>query len=160
MANFLQNELFLEVIAPFLLIFTIVFAILDKSKLLGDDKKQINAIIALLVGGIFVGVGQYVDWIKDFTIFLTIALIILFIFMLVYSFAYGDTKGNPLSDNYKKIIAGIAFVAVVIAALVITDTWSNVNDWFTDDARSGNIILVIVVAVAVGAVLFLGKKKE
>ena len=38
-----------DVLLPFLLIFTIIFAVLQKSKILGKDKKQFNVIIALVI---------------------------------------------------------------------------------------------------------------
>ena len=44
---FLQNWLFTRFAWPFLLVFFIVFAILEKTKLLGEGKKQVNALVAL-----------------------------------------------------------------------------------------------------------------
>ncbi|MBI2129120.1 hypothetical protein HYU07_02680 [Candidatus Woesearchaeota archaeon] len=38
-----------DVLLPFLLIFTIIFAIFQKSKILGSDKQNFNVIIALIV---------------------------------------------------------------------------------------------------------------
>lgn len=38
-----------DVLLPFILIFTIVFAVMQKSKLLGDNKKNFNIIIALVM---------------------------------------------------------------------------------------------------------------
>ena len=39
-----------EVLLPFMLIFVIMFAILQKTKVLGDGKKNLNIIIAVVVG--------------------------------------------------------------------------------------------------------------
>ena len=38
-----------DVMLPFLLIFTLVFAIMQKTKILGEDKKNFNVIIALVM---------------------------------------------------------------------------------------------------------------
>ena len=46
----LSHPIFVETILPFLLVFTLVFAVLQKSKILGDNKKQIDAIVSLVVG--------------------------------------------------------------------------------------------------------------
>ena len=43
----LSSPLVVEVLLPFLLVFTLVFAVLDRTKLLGEGKRQINAIISL-----------------------------------------------------------------------------------------------------------------
>jgi len=39
----------MDAILPFLLIFTIVFAVLQKSNILGKDKKQFNVIVAMVI---------------------------------------------------------------------------------------------------------------
>ena len=45
----LENWGIADVLLPFILIFTVVFAILQKSKVLGEDKKNFNVIISLVV---------------------------------------------------------------------------------------------------------------
>lgn len=44
----------MDVLLPFLLIFTIVFAVLEKSKILGDEKRNMNSAIALIFALIIV----------------------------------------------------------------------------------------------------------
>ena len=39
-----------DVLLPFLLIFVIIFAILQKTKILGESKKNLNVVVALVVG--------------------------------------------------------------------------------------------------------------
>ncbi|MBI2652737.1 hypothetical protein HYX00_04700 [Candidatus Woesearchaeota archaeon] len=39
-----------DVLLPFLLIFVIVFAILQKTKILGESKKNLNVVVAIIVG--------------------------------------------------------------------------------------------------------------
>ena len=41
---------FVDAVLPFLLIFTVMFAMLQKTKVLGDGKKNFNAIIAIIIG--------------------------------------------------------------------------------------------------------------
>ena len=38
----------MDALLPFLLIFTIIFAVLEKSKILGDEKRNMNSAIALI----------------------------------------------------------------------------------------------------------------
>ena len=49
----ISHPIFVGTILPFVLVFTIVFAVLQKSKIFGDDKKQIDSIVALVFGLIF-----------------------------------------------------------------------------------------------------------
>ena len=46
----LDNWGLTEVLLPFLLIFTIIFAIFQKTKILGEDKKNLNVVVAIVVG--------------------------------------------------------------------------------------------------------------
>ena len=46
----LSSPIISEAVLPFILIFTVVFAILQKSSILGKDKKQIDAMVALVFG--------------------------------------------------------------------------------------------------------------
>jgi len=159
MANFLTLPIFQDIILPFVLIFTLVFAILEKSRLLGEDKHQINAIISLVIAAILISFSAQIAWIKQFVLFLIIALVILFVFMLIYGFVYAGKEGFQMGSGLKITLAAIAFVAVVIGALVITDTWSKVYDLFTSSTVGANIIFIVIIAAAIVAVLF-GKKEK
>jgi len=46
----LDNLGLTDILLPFLLIFVIVFAILQKTKVLGEERKNLNIIVALVVG--------------------------------------------------------------------------------------------------------------
>jgi len=89
----------MDIILPFLLVFTLVFAILDKSKLLGEGKRQINAIISLVVGLIFIGFSYATNIVQKLVPFLAVSLVIVFIFLLVYGFISGKTEGDVLGLN-------------------------------------------------------------
>jgi len=45
----LQDWGVMDVLLPFILVFTIVFAVLQKTKILGDGRKQFNVVIALVM---------------------------------------------------------------------------------------------------------------
>ncbi len=158
MVNFLITGIFQDLILPFILIFVLIFAILQKTKLLGEGVQQINAVVAFVIAGIFVAFSAYVVWLRSFVIFLAIALFILFVFMLIYGFTYANKDGFTLGKEFQIIIAVIAFIAVIIAALVITKTWDNVYSFFTTSNTGSNIIFIVLIGLAVGAVLFGGKK--
>ena len=73
-----QHELLTKFAYPFLLIFFIVFAILEKTKILGDDKKQLNAVLAFVIGLIFLSVVQPRLIVENMILFLTVAIVIVF----------------------------------------------------------------------------------
>ena len=162
MANFLQSELFTLVILPFLLVFTLVFAILQKSKLLGEGKQQIDAIISFVIAAVVISFVNAVNIITQLSVFMALALFILFVFMIIYSFAYGDTKGDPLAAQKWLIpaIGIVVIIAVVIAVLIISGYWDDVYNFFTQGELGSNVIFVILIIAAIVAVVKGGRKSE
>jgi heme/copper-type cytochrome/quinol oxidase subunit 2 len=161
MATFLSNTIIKDLVLPFVLLFALIFAILEKSNILGKDKHQINAILAFVIAAIAVTFSTQVTWLQDFAVFLAVAIFILFIFMLLYSFSYGTTDGDPFKDNEKLkwILGAISFVAVIVAVLVITDTWNKVIEFFTTGDVGANVIMFVIIIAAIFAVLYNGKPK-
>ena len=160
MVNFLLTGIFQDLILPFILIFVILFAILQKTKLLGDGVQQINAVISFVIAAIFVAFSVQVSWLRDFTVFLAIGLFILFIFLLIYGFVYAGKEGFTISNELKILLVAIAFIAVVVASLIITKTWSKVSTFFTSSNTGSNVIFIILIAGAIIAVLYGGKKEK
>lgn len=163
MANFLLSyPIFTDIILPFLLVFVLLFAILQKTKLLGEGKLQIDAITAFVIAALFVTFTNAVHIVTQMTIFLTIAIVVLFVFMLIYGFAYGDTKGDPLAGQkwVKPTIGIIAFVSVIIGFLVISGWWDKTWNFFTNSNMGANAFFIIIVAGAIMAVLSGTKKKD
>jgi hypothetical protein len=151
----LQSGLFMNLILPFLLIFTVIFAILEKSEILGKGKKQVDALVALAVGLIVVAFGNYVDIIGKMTAFLGVAVVVILVFLILTAIFYPQ-GGFKLEDNVKKAGMGIAAVAVVIALLVYTGSWSYIKNAFSGNG-SGllmNVIFIVIIVAAVAAVVF------
>ena len=79
----LQHEIFTRFALPFLLMFFVVFAVLEKTKLFGEDKKQLNALIAFVIGLIFVSAVYPTLVVSNLILFLTVALIVVFVALLL-----------------------------------------------------------------------------
>ena len=130
----LQHWLISKFALPFLLIFVIVYAILVKTKLLGENN-QVNAITAFVVGLIFVGAVFPKEVVGNMVLFLTVALVVVFVALLLWGFVSGRDMGtgNILTNAPAplKWVIGIAvFVAVIIAVLFATGIENSVIDFF------------------------------
>lgn len=157
-----SHPYFVELILPFLLVFTLVFAVLDKSKLLGEGKKQINAIISLVVGLILVSFSYATGIIVNLIPFLAVSLVILFVFMLVWGFISGKKEGDVLSGGMKIALGIIFSLAVVMAVLWVTGFWEKVVNLTVTGEYSGKILLTVIMLVVIGgaiAVVLSGGKK-
>ena len=154
----LQHYIFTEFILPFLLMFALVFAILEKTKILGEDKKQVDAILAFVIGLIFVSAIYPKQVVNDLILFLTISIVVVLVFLMIYGFVASD-KGEGLKvEKWMMwtfgILAGIGTIAATIWAtgtsffvidMLFYQPWSN-KLWT-------NVAFVVVVVVAMTLVL-------
>jgi len=154
-----QHFIFREFILPFLLIFTIVFAILEKTKVLGDDKKQTDAIVAFVIGLIFVSVVYPKEVVNNMILFLTVALVVAFVALLLWGFLMGEeAKIIPGDAKWIKWVVAIGVIVVVLGAFFwAAGIDSNVLNFLFKESWSKtfwtNAAFVVVIAIAIALVL-------
>jgi len=153
----LQSEILTKFVYPFLLIFFIVFAVLEKTKVLGDDKKQLNALLAFVIGLIFVGAVFPKLIVANMILFLTVALVIVFVVLLLWGFVSSGEKGFVIIKELRTflfIVLGIAVVVAVFWAVgvgggffnfLFSSSWSN--------AFWTNFLFIVVIAAALALVI-------
>ena len=162
----LSSPLFVEAILPFLLVFTLVFAVLQKTEILGKGKRQVDAIVAFVIGLIVISFGYATGIIISIVPFLAVAVVIILVFMLIYGMAFTGRSGDEfkLSGGVKATIGIIAAIGVVIATLVATGGWAYLSDLFTKEGNGSvwltNLIFIAIVAIAVAVVIMGGKEKK
>ena len=158
----LSSPLFIQIILPFLLVFAVVFAVLQKSEILGKGKKQIDAIVALVVGLIVIAFGNATGIIVNLMPFLAVSLIIILVFMILIGMLFKEGEFNL--DKKIKIGLGIVItVAVIIAVLYLTNGFDYVESLFSGAGGStllANIIFIALIIGAVAAVVFGGGKPK
>lgn len=149
---------FLSYLLPFALIFTLVFAILQKTKLLGEDKKQIDAIVGLIVGLFLIAFPAARDIVVKLMPFLAVFIAILLVFMLLYGFVSGKKEGDILSKGWKYAFYAIITISLIIALIVITGYWDFLQNYLFNDVTGTQIwvngLIIVVIAGALIAVLW------
>ena len=99
----LQHPILANFALPFLLIFFIVFAILEKTKVLGEGKTQLNALTAFVLGLVFVGAVFPKEVVNNMVLFLTVAMVVVFVTLLLWGFATGgELKESFVSAGWMK----------------------------------------------------------
>lgn len=146
---------FVDVLLPFILVFTIVFAILEKIKILGEGKRQYNTVFALVMAAAFVFphvTGTYLDLIGfDPVLVLNQSLpqvsiiVVAIIMVLLIIGVFGnniDFAGTPLS-GWIVVIAFIAVAMIFGSAL----EWFYLPDWlyFLSDPEIQSLVIMILV---------------
>ena len=146
--NFLTTMLL-----PFLLIFVVVFAILEKAKILGDGKHQINAIVALVIGLtviLFPGPRAIIVTILPW---LAVGVAVLLVFFILYGFVAGDLSEAKMPKGLR-ITLGI-LVGLFVIGIVSTVVGFNqvVLGWF--QTLGGDVFLnIFMVLLVIGGIIW------
>lgn len=151
-----QSDIFTKFILPFLLIWTIVFAILGKTKLLGENK-QVDSIVAFVIGFIFVAALEPKEIVSNLILFLTVAIIVMFVGLLLWGFVSGGTE-IKIETTWLKWVTGIVIILALIIALIwASGLQSSATDYLFKSSWSStfwtNLFFIAVVAIALAVAL-------
>jgi len=165
MATILTAPIFKEIILPFVLIFVVVFAILQKTQVLGKGKRQIDSITALMIALITVSFAYPTGIIGKIVPFLAVAAVIILILMVMLGFVGADgEKAYKLPDWVRITIEVLGVIGLAIAVLWATGAWSYLLDKITNGVGDGglitNIFFIIVIIGVVVIALTSGKNGE
>lgn len=156
----LQHPFVVNILLPFILVFTVVFAVLQKTEILGKGKKQIDALVALVMGLIVVAYANATGIIVNLSVFMAVSLVILLVFMILIgiTFKQGEFK---VEKNIQNVLIAIISIAIVVALLNITGYWDDlVNAFSGGDSLVVNVISIVLVVVVVWFVGGFGKKED
>ena len=156
-----DNPFFTEMLLPFLLVFVVVFAILQKSKILGDGKAQIDAIVSLIIGLILIGVPQPRDIIVGIMPWMAVAIAVILVFLILYGFVAGDLSNAP---NWLKATFGVlAGLFTLVVVLYVSGLGNIIFDWLSNFGGSDtwtSILMIILVLAVMAVAVFGGNKNE
>jgi len=117
-----------DVILPFLLVFTIVFAILEKTKILGTSKgpeghettkKNINAIVSFVMSFLVIASTKLVSVINEAVANTVLVLILIICFMLLVGAMHTGEKEFSLErfPTWLKFFMFLAFIGIALIFL-------------------------------------------
>lgn len=155
--SYWESAGFFDVFLPFILVFSLVFAILERTKVFGDNKKGIHGIVALALG-LMVANNTYIrEILHTFLPNVAFFMIVILAFIMLVATLFGEAKF--LQGNFTwlgLIIAG----AFVIWSLVVDNVAEIYNipyylDWLFvvgDEAQAlifGAFIFLIIIVLFV-----------
>ncbi|MFC1691117.1 hypothetical protein ACFL0W_02945 [Nanoarchaeota archaeon] len=159
----LENWGLTDILLPFLLIFTIVFAILQKTNMFGVDKKNIHAVIALVISlttviphvtNSYSSSADPVDIINSSLPSVSVIVIAIMMMLLLIGILGGEAKwiGGSLS-SWIAIIALVVIIGIFGgAAGWWGEGWVHVENFFGSDAIA-IIVIILVFAIIVGFIV-------
>ena len=158
----LISPFFTEYVLPFVLVFTLVFAVLQKTKVLGEDVKQINSIIALVTGLFLIAFPFARNIVVGLMPFLAVFAVILLVFMLLFGFVSNSKDGVDIGKFWKYFFYAILGVSLTIVILILSGYWDILFNLAFSSSSSSQILingfLILVIAGAIIAVIWGGNK--
>ncbi len=156
-----------DVLLPFLLVFTIAFAVMQKTKLLGDEKKgkRFHLIVSLVLGFSFI-FPHLLGWYPYYSdpvdivnrVLPNIAIIIIAVIMLLLMLgSFG--KGYDVSKS--KWLSNAAVIFSIVAVIYIFGTsagwWGSgfprILDFLNDPNTVSLIVAILVFGLIIGAIV-------
>ncbi len=167
-----QGVLYLEslgltdVLLPFVLIFTIVFAILQKTEILGEKKKNLNIIISLVLAlGVIIphitgtyppnaDIVEIVNKALPNVSLVLVAILMVLLLIGVFGWRVGG-EGTSISG----VIALLAFIAVAYIFGAAANFW-RIPSWLSVLEHPDTQALVVVILIFGLIVWFITKEEE
>jgi len=147
-------------VLPFLLIFALVFGILSKMSLFGENSKGINAVLALAVGLMALQFNFVGTFFAEIFPRLGVGLsIILAVMVLIGLFAPQGEKGKP--GLFQNIMLG---VAIIVAIVVVAQSYGafgwysgyNLNYWIMENWPT--VLGILIFLGALVGIIGIGNK--
>lgn len=143
-----------EVVLPFLLMFTVIFAILEKTKLFGTEegkpKTNINAVLAVVISFIVIANTEIVYVMNNYLSRVSLIIIIALLAMLLFGL---------LGVNVETGFSGFTLLALVILSIfgilwALNDqNYLGIDLSFLGSRGSGDGIILLIVAFIVVSIL-------
>ncbi len=147
-----------DVVLPFLLVFTIVFAILEKTRVFGTEtidskqytKKNLNAITAFVIAFFVVASSKLVEIITTVSSYTVILLMLSVLFLLLVGSFMKEGEGGFLTGNWNYFFMLMMFVGIVLIFIYALGWWDAIWDFFrfeTGGEVVGSVILIAIIVL-------------
>ncbi|MBI4149897.1 hypothetical protein HY488_00675 [Candidatus Woesearchaeota archaeon] len=152
-----------DIVLPFLLVFTIVFAILEKTKILGTDniggkeytKKNLNSMVAFVTAFLVIASTRLVAIINETLAHVALLLILSICFLMLIGSFYKEGEPVALFGKWRAMFMIIMFVGIILIALnavtlesgesVLEFTYNYLSSNWSSNFTASVIFLVIII---------------
>ncbi len=157
-----------DIVLPFILVFAIVYAVLQRTKVLGKESKNYNTIVALVMGAgvivphILMGTADpadrmltngFVDLVEVINLALPqVSVLMIAILMVLLIFGIWGKEVKIGDSSLSGIIAGLSFLAVIVIFGNAAGWWylpSFVTSYWLTPETQALIVTVLVFAIII-----------
>lgn len=163
-----------DVILPFLLIFTIVFAILEKTKVFGMEevggkkltRKNINSMVAFVIAFFVIASSKLVEIVTTVSSWMVILLMLSVLFLILVGSFWKEGEGVFLEKGWRNLFMIIMFVGIVVIFLEAIKTpdgkpWLEyIINYVVENFSSTAVASIILVLVIIGFMWFIVREPK
>lgn len=146
-----------DVLLPFLLVFVIIFAVLQKARILGEDKKRYNVIVALVIAllvviphvlGIYPPNADVVEIMNNSIPQVSLIAVAVIMLLILIGLFGGESKWMGSSLSGWIAIAAFIVVLVIFGGAAGWWDWNWINFYFGPDTISV-VVMILVFAIII-----------
>lgn len=168
--DFLNNIGIFDVVLPFLLVFTVVFALLERTKVFGVEeiegkkytKKNLNSVAAFVIAFLVVASSRLVEIITEVSSkFVVLLFLIVLFLLLVGSFFKEESYGVFLEKGgWRSTFMIIVFVGLAFIFLDALDMLGNIFDFLKGTDRGEIVGSVLLLGLIIFFIVYVTQGKE
>ncbi len=156
--DFLVRFGFFDVVLPFLLVFTIVFAILEKTRIFGVEngkpKKNLNSMVAFSIALFVVLAKEIVYTIQIALPLVFLVLLIVICFMLLAGSFMGDKEFSFENKKWAVFLTVVMFLSVILIFLYAFGYLGAIIGYIVTKWSDTLISSLILLAAVVGTIFY------
>ncbi|MEE9525128.1 MAG: hypothetical protein V3V78_00795 [Candidatus Woesearchaeota archaeon] len=150
-----------DVVLPFLLVFTIVFAILEKTKILGLEeiegkkytRKNLDAIVAFVTSFLVVASTKLVSVINEAIANTVLLLLLVVLFLLLIGTFFKEGEDVALEKRWRTFFMVMMFTGIILIFLNALNWLKPFWDYLTDHFETqwvASLILLVFIILFIG----------
>lgn len=165
-----------DVVLPFLLIFAIIFAILEKTRVLGTEKiggedlpkRNLNSMVSFVFALLVVATNKVVATINKAIPNIVLLVVVLLTFLILVGI-FAKTGEFDLSSKHRRVYISMVAIILIFVIIIFLDalTFDNGQTWleyvyeYVTNYWSGPVVTsIIFLLIAIGAILYITSSKE
>ncbi len=168
--GFLRDFGLFDVVLPFLLVFALVFAILEKTMILGTEgdkkpKKNLNSIVSFVIAMLVVATNKVVTAINE-ALPNIVLIIVCFVAFLMMISVFMKTGEMEFAKEHPRFLAFFIFFSLIALILIVLDSiklptgkswFEYVSEYVLSNFTGPVVMSIIFLIVAIGAIYYVTK---
>lgn len=161
---------FYRVFLPFILVYAVVFAILQKSKIFSggdsekDQVKNVNSVIAFVFGLFVVASIQTVTYIQGLITQISVFIIFILVVLILLAFIFGDDYNKLLKGEDGRMKGAVTWTIAAVVLLVslavmfsVFGLWDYVINFWNTYGNSDTLTTFFILVLIGGVLIWITK---